>query len=740
MKNRAILIYLISTLALLMTFNGVSATTEEYNPTSGADTTEFYYTFNSSDISKFQDSDDNRYHIQGSWPNGGYNEGEYLLWEDFSIEVPECIDINNVTLKFEWKKVGCMNVREARLFIKTYSQGWTQVWEKTSSLPASDLIELIDLTPYISDADDLESLEVKFQAWSNGGGYTVHDWVELEIDYEECPTHTECNYDCQICEEVTGVGKDECVTYDDCIHDICNYDSLTCETVPVSQQGDSCSADTDCYHTECDYQLFQCVDVAYDGLDECSVWEDCLYCGDGIITPPEECEEDSDCECPTDGCVGPDWYDYPEHGDCLNCMCDTDTAPCDGPCKPTISHNDEKCTHYVCDYDQQECALVEGDGEDECETFLPDCGECIEDADCDNGLWCDGPEACIDNQCQPATAPCVYWVDECTEVTCDEVNDKCVETPIDDCCIDDNDCECEGEDGCIGPDWYEYPDYGICEEDNTCNIDDTPCDGPCKPTIYHNDERCYDCVDNDGDGYYAITPNCPEGDDCDDYNNQVYPGAKEWCCDGIDNDCDGDIDCEDDDCWPSCDDTDNDGVPDCEDDCIGENQANLPEDTTCRDWFFNSENGCHDYINDDGSTICDTSGESYYTCMEGDVYYVYATTTTYCGVDTGYCDGAMTAASGISLHEDCGENEICVEGDSYCHYFNDNHDHDFEPTPNGNGDKETTSKELGKGPSKAQSDFKIACGDGFCVIPQEIEDGVYYCPTDCGLMSWYQFN
>ncbi len=41
-------------------------------------------------------------------------------------------------------------------------------------------------------------------------------------------------------------------------------------------------------------------------------------------------------------------------------------------------------------------------------------------------------------------------------------------------------------------------------------------------------------IDNDGDGY-------PGGQDCDDWSGVVYPGAPE-VCDGVDNNCDGQID------------------------------------------------------------------------------------------------------------------------------------------------------------------------------------------------------
>jgi len=45
------------------------------------------------------------------------------------------------------------------------------------------------------------------------------------------------------------------------------------------------------------------------------------------------------------------------------------------------------------------------------------------------------------------------------------------------------------------------------------------------------------CVDNDGDGYYAAA--CAFGTDCDDTNPDIYPDAPELC-DGITNQCLGD--------------------------------------------------------------------------------------------------------------------------------------------------------------------------------------------------------
>ena len=56
-----------------------------------------------------------------------------------------------------------------------------------------------------------------------------------------------------------------------------------------------------------------------------------------------------------------------------------------------------------------------------------------------------------------------------------------------------------------------------------------------------------DAVDLDGDGYFDIDNNCSETD-CDDSNPDVNPGAEEICDNGIDDDCDGDVDLADSDC------------------------------------------------------------------------------------------------------------------------------------------------------------------------------------------------
>lgn len=152
--------------------------------------------------------------------------------------------------------------------------------------------------------------------------------------------------------------------------------------------------------------------------------------------------------------------------------------------------------------------------------------ECEIDEDCDDGVYCNGAEQCIDGFCEPGTPiDCSYndingiescfWIPDEIDFTwdyrapfisvCDEENDLCTEgdnTITHECdtgrcqaeCEADSDCPCQ-KDYCDGNDYIDFPDYGECTD---CECMTGTCSGePCEPTIYFNDPRCGECETDD---------------------------------------------------------------------------------------------------------------------------------------------------------------------------------------------------------------------------------------------------
>jgi hypothetical protein len=178
-------------------------------------------------------------------------------------------------------------------------------------------------------------------------------------------------------------------------------------------------------------------DIIHEPLDE--------YCDDGVF-----CNGLETCDAIT-GCQAGTPLDC-DDGD----LCTTDSCDPIGGCV---------FTPVECPAGEQ-CDSADGICKPE-----PDC---TVDADCDDGLFCNGAEICDTGTCQAGTpVDCNDGVD-CTVDTCYEVNDTCVNTPDDAACPDDG-LFCTGE-GICDPAAGCVSTGDPCTEGYDCNEDTDTCD------------------------------------------------------------------------------------------------------------------------------------------------------------------------------------------------------------------------------------------------------------------------
>ena len=349
-----------------------------------------------------------------------------------------------------------------------------------------------------------------------------------------------------------------------------------------------------------------CEDLDKDGFmgltDECSKGNDCddadndifpgadELCGNGV---DEDCDG-SDLECPaeckdndsdghvgiTDECTtGTDCDDadndiYPGAveicGNDVDEDCDGDDVECPEECDDSDGDgygNGLDCTDYDCNDGNEDVhpgaeEVCDNGIDDDCVDGDADCPEVCDDGD-EDGIGVGG--SCVVEDCDD-TNPDIFPGAE--EICGNDVDEDC--NGLDDpCCIDgDGDGYGEG-DACDGIDCDDTnPDANPGESEVRGNDVDEDCDGEA--------EECdLDCTDGDKDGY-GVGADCA-GDDCDDGDPEINPGASDICDNGIDEDCSGD----DDVCPPPNCETD----WDCDDDQLCDQATGTCREAKVWEWY-----------------------------------------------------------------------------------------------------------------------------------------------------------
>ncbi len=202
--------------------------------------------------------------------------------------------------------------------------------------------------------------------------------------------------------------------------------------------------------------------------------------------------------------------------------------------------------------------------------------ECTDPGDCDDGLYCNGVERCLDDSCEPAVAgvDCSDGVD-CTDDTCDDDLADCVHVPNHSLCTSPGAPFCDPAAGCrdvpcIDPD--ECDDDVFCNGPEVCDIPGGEKVGSCKsgsPPFCDDTIDCTIDVCDPGTDACKFAPDhalCQDSSFC---NGMEICDTGSGCIDGPDPDL-------------------SDGVACTVDTCIegGDPIVHVPDDALCDDGLY----------------------------------------------------------------------------------------------------------------------------------------------------------
>ena len=304
----------------------------------------------------------------------------------------------------------------------------------------------------------------------------------------------------------------------------------------------------------------------------------------------------------------------------------------------------------------------------------------------------------------------------CGGADCDDtdpsINPGLYEGISDDNCSDGKDNDCDGladTDAecilscCI---FHSWPVGGNCVSSPPCSIyEEGSC---CKEwsDIYGFYAGCFP-ADYDNDGF--IGGQC-DGDDCDDEDPAVHPGAEEICENTIDDDCDGFADTYDTDCG-ECDD-DSDGYDD-------EACGGADCDDTDPDIYPGADEICDNGIDDDCDGLVDGLDPDCCDDADGD------------GVTDETCGGYDCDDSDPAIYP--GADDPCDGMDQACDGLGEEVDSDIDSSMICEGDCDDTDSDTYPGAPDPCDGIDQDC-DGDDGLPEICNNGI---DDDCdGLVDW----
>ncbi len=273
---------------------------------------------------------------------------------------------------------------------------------------------------------------------------------------------------------------------------------------------------------------------------------------------------------------------------------------------------------------------------------------CTGDADCDDGLVCNGSEICFEGACQAGTPLACDDGVSCTVDSCDEISGGCVSTADDSACDDGLFCNgvesCDLVADCVAGTAPDCDDGISCTVDTCDSVTDAcsnaPDDAVCSDGAFCNGAEICDpaagCIDaadpcpvgacdEDAD---ICTAECFEDSDCDDavFCNGAETCDAGSCLPGTAPDCDDGIGCTLDSCS-----------------AVSDSCVSAADDSACDDGLFcngaetcNVASGCEAGTDPCDGAACDEAGDTCEAGCSGD---------SECD-DGEYCNGQETCSGG----------------------------------------------------------------------------------------------